>query len=175
MTSARRLVAATALALALAGWRAASGAEEQQLDLGQVLGVARAINAGEVDQARAVKDRLEGDAKRFAEIMIREHGAALERLSRLADELGIDPAVSELRRDLEQRSREAIRALRDAEDDEVSRKYVESQVEMHRRALEVIDGKLLPAAREEPRLESSLREMRAHVAAHLRTAEELRR
>lgn len=172
MASVRNAVAAAALVVALVGWQATS--EQDDLDVGQALGVARAINQGEVEQARTVQDRVDGEAKRFAEVMIREHGATIERLEKLARELGVEPRGSDLSRQLEERSRQVVTTLRDAEDAEVSRKYIDSQVDMHRQALEVIDGKLLPAARQQPRLEAAFREMREHVAAHLRHAEQLR-
>ncbi len=164
--------AAVALALTLVG-RQAAGAQGE-LDVGQALGAARAINEGEVEQARAVVDRLDGEAKRFAEIMIREHGATIERLDKLSRELGVEPRDSELKRELVRRSRQVVGTLRDAGDDELSRAYIDSQIEMHRQALEVIDGKLLPAARDEQRLEAAFKEMREHVAAHLRHVERLR-
>lgn len=169
---ARATLFAGVVALIGAGWSAASAADE--LSVAEALGVARAINAGEVDQARAVQARLDDeDAAAFARVMIREHAATLDQLSRVARELGVEPAGSELKSELEARSRRLIGRLREADDDEVSGEYIASQVQMHREALELIDDELMPAAQDEPRLRDAFVEMRALVAAHLRRAEQL--
>lgn len=140
----------------------------------QIVGVARAINEGEVELATAVQARLtDPGARRFAEMMIREHGAANERLSALSRELALAPEDSALRQELVRESQQVTRRLNAAPAGDVDEEYLESQVEQHHRALDVIDNRLLSAAREE-RLRQELTAMRGLVAAHLTEAEQLR-
>lgn len=183
----QRLLAACSLALALTACQndesrpGGETAEDRRQGAGEaaslttptIIGVATAINEAEVEQATAVQARLtDPSTRRFAEQMIRDHGAAVERLSTLSTQLAVAPEDSDLRQELVRESQEIIQRLHGAEAGEVDREYMASQVVMHRRALEVIDERLLPAVQDE-RLRQELTSMRGHVAAHLVQAEQL--
>jgi putative membrane protein len=183
-----RLVAACAVALALTacqkdgsssrpeGEEGAARPENREgasLTTPEIFGVARAINEAEVEQATAVQGRLRNPAAtRFAEQMIRDHGAAIEQLSALSSELAIAPADSDLRQKLVREAQDIMQRLSNASPTDLDQEYLDSQVTMHRRALEVLDDELIPAA-EEQRLRQQLTTMRGHVAAHLSQAEQL--
>jgi len=178
-----RLLAACSVALALTACqsdesdRPAQGRSDAPdaavLTTPQAIGVARAINEAEVEQATAVQGRLtDPAARRFAEQMIRDHNAALERLSTLTNELTLAPEDSELRQDLVREAQEVMQRLNAAGPGDVDQEYLDSQVVMHQRALDVIDDRVLPVVTDE-RLRRDLTEMRGHVAAHLEQAKQL--
>lgn len=141
------------------------------LDDAAVLGVARVLNRGEVDQAQAVQGRLtEAAAKDFAAMMIKDHGAALEKVAALEKELGVTATESPTKEKVEREGNAVLERLK-AVNADLDRTYLVSQVTMHRSALKVLDEELIPSAKAD-KLRTALTEMRGHVARHLEVAEE---
>src|SRR5690242_8647884 len=61
----------------------------EKLDDAQVVTVLRAVNVSEVDQARTVSAKLrDPSAKKFAEMMIAQHGQSVKDIDDLTSKLG---------------------------------------------------------------------------------------
>lgn len=133
----------------------------------QVLGIARALNQGEVDHSRAVQARLaNADLRSLAEMMITEHGAGVSKIDQVGKELGIVPTPSKKAADLAKDVQDKIEALRDKDGADLEDVYLSDQKGMHEQALEIFDDELLPAA-VTPRVVQLLTELRTSVATHL--------
>jgi putative membrane protein len=137
--------------------------------------VIRAANDGEIQQANVALPRLTDSAAiEFAEMMVRDHSAANDRLQKLLGSLNATAADSAASRTMRSKAIDGSQALVTIGGAALDRTYVEGQVKMQREVLDAIDKTLYPAAHD-PALRNYLTELRASVAAHLAQAETLER
>lgn len=131
------------------------------------------INEGEIETGRLARDRAQsGEVRRFAEMMVNEHTNANERVRDLSSRQNIQPneggVAQQLRRDTQQQ----MSRLRNLSGAEFDRAYIDSQVQMHQDALQLIDNRMMPSARD-TQLRTLVQDMRQHVADHLREAQDI--
>ena len=142
------------------------------LEDAQVLYAADTLNAGEVEEARAVLPKLmNDDVREFAQQMLDEHGAARDRLLQLAGDQTISPSDSDLADELRSKSQSNIESLLGADRSTSDALYIQLQVSEHVDALELLD-QLASAADSEP-LRQELIAERASVETHLERARAL--
>lgn len=140
----------------------------------EIIGIVDFLHQTEIDQgelARA-KGRLE-PIKEFADKMVEQHGEADRRLDALTANLGFAAATS----DLGDRMRADIQSKTDAliameAGDAFDREYINTQVELHARALELVDKTLLPAATTDA-LRDELGQLVVLFRDHLNEAEKI--
>jgi predicted outer membrane protein len=138
-----------------------------------VLGIAKALNQGEVEHASAVQGRLfDPGVQSSCEMILQDHRAALVKIDQVAQATGIVPLESETSRELTKDVREEIADLQDDEGDELVDEFLSDQEGMHEKALKTFDEELLPAATN-PKLVELLTELRASVASHLEHIKQL--
>ena len=149
-------------------------ADDDVLTAAEVIGVARAINAGELDTANAVRGQLpRGAAGGMIDMIVEDHTRSLQELERISVQLSLVPEESELSRDLQQDVQDAMQSFADEQGAELGEEFIDVQVELHEKALKVIDDELLPATTE-PTLMEYLGELRATIVHHLETARSLK-
>jgi putative membrane protein len=159
------LLVASGCAPAVQGAAAAAGPTDAE-----IVAIARAINQGEVVTNQPAVQRAQTAAVRqFAERMVADHTAANERL--LA--LGITPQENQLSRQLTQSAQQTTQVLQQYPEATFGQAHMDSQVELHRYALNTFDNYLIPSSRS-GRLRTLLQEMRTTVAAHLEQARQVR-
>jgi len=145
----------------------------ERLDDAQVVTVLRAVNVAEVDQARTVSAKLQDPSvKKFAEMMIAQHGQAVKDIDDVASKLGYKHEDSQLATELGVKATRMNGDLSHAEESRVDRLYIMDQIDAHRQALDAIDTRLVPAARQDD-VKNLLQKMRPVVAEHLQTAQEI--
>lgn len=139
----------------------------------QIVAVAAAVNAAEVDQAKIAVGRAKKKAvKEFAQMMIAHHGKAVKDVNELSTRLNLTPADSELVTHLRVDATETLTKLEQEEANDFDEEYIEAQISMHETALKKLDERLLPNVRNEE-LKTLLQTMRAQVAQHLEQARAL--
>lgn len=144
--------------------------EGDDLTPGQVIGAARAINVGEVEQATAVQGRVaDPELSTMVDRIVQDHRAALQSLEQVSTQLGLVGEESDLSRELQEDLQERTGDLTGKQGDDLTDDFLEAQIEGHEKALEVIDDTLMPAT-SEPTLQQYLTELRGLVAAHLEMA-----
>lgn len=150
------------------------GAEaSESLNDAQIVTVLRAVNVAEVDQARTAVGKVHDDAvKKFAEMMIAQHGQAVKNIDALDNKLGYKETDSQLGTELGVKATRTEQQLSDAKDDSIDRLYMMSQVDAHRLALDTIDSRLVPAARHDD-VKNLLQTTRPVVADHLVQAQQI--
>jgi putative membrane protein len=155
--------------------RAASASElgansTESLSDAQIAAIAGAINESEVEQAKIAIDETKNDAvKRFAETMIEHHSQAVKDVDELETRVGLEPADSRLLAQLRVEAKATEDKLDDTEDASFDKLYMTAQVDMHRKALDTLDGKLIPQARN-AELKQLLQTLRPRIASHLEMA-----
>lgn len=138
-----------------------------------IVAVMAALNRGEIDAGNLAKDRASrADVKAYANMMVSDHTTALNRQQSLATQLGITPTENTVSGQVKTDAQTELQKLQSMMGSAFDDAYVASQVKMHEKALQLIDGMLLPAM---PRAElvNELKTARASVAAHLAEAKAL--
>jgi putative membrane protein len=140
---------------------------------GQVVGLALELNRGEVTLGALASTRAKSTAvKTFAAQMVTEHGAAVARLMALVASAGITPAPSSEQDMLAAGTASTTMVLSPLGEEAFDRAYADSQVDMHMKALELLDTKMIPSA-QNASLKAELTSMRTAVTAHLEMARQL--
>jgi putative membrane protein len=150
------------------------GAESSEpLNDPQIVTVLRAVNVAEVDQARTAVGKIQAEpVKKFAEMMIAQHGQASKNIDALDDKLGYAQTDSQLGTELGVKATQTEQQLAKANETSIDKLYIVSQVDAHRLVLEVIDTRLVPAARNED-VKNLLQTTRPIVAGHLEMAQQI--
>lgn len=143
----------------------------ESLSDAQITEVAEAVNEAEVDQAKIAVDKAQSDSvKRFAETMIAHHEQGKKDVEELESRANIDGKDSRLLAQLKADAKSAEDKLDDANKDaSFDKLYMLGQVDMHRKALETLDSRLIPNARN-AELKQLLQSMRERVSSHLEMA-----
>ncbi len=146
----------------------------EQLDDAQVTTIVRAVNVAEVDQARTASGKLKDESvKKFAQMMMAQHGQAVKNLDELNTKLGLQQKDSQLATELGVKATAVEQQLSATNDSSIDKLYITGQVDAHRQVLDTIDSRLIPAARRDE-VKELLRTLRPTVAEHLQHAQRIR-
>lgn len=134
-----------------------------------------AINEGEIDAAKlAEKNAVSSDVKNFALMMETEHQRNEQETKELAKKNKFDLKKSDLSKSLEAEAKQTNKGLKKQADATFDQAYVGSQVQMHTKALDLIQNTLLPAAQNQE-LKEHLNTTSKAVAMHLDHAKALQK
>jgi putative membrane protein len=143
----------------------------EPLDDAQIMSVLRAVNVAEVDQARTAVGKVHDDeVKKFAEMMIAQHGQSVKDIDELMTKLGLQPKDSQLGTDLGVKATQVENRLIRTNDSSFDRLYIVHQIEEHRQLLDTLDSRLVPAARRDE-VKGVLEKTRPVVETHLELAQ----
>jgi predicted outer membrane protein len=124
----------------------ASASPAQALSDAQILRVADALDAIEIERAQALSPLLEGaELQAFAQAMLDQHQLARDSWSLLSGVLDLLPADSELVGELQADGAAALQQLLGAEPEALSALYLSTEIADHDRALE-LSSQLIDAA-----------------------------
>jgi putative membrane protein len=137
----------------------------------QIAAITDAANGAEVAQAKlALQKSKNARVKKFAQMMIDEHGKAQRDQAELVSRLGIKPEtdapkVSSLKTD----AADSERTLKAATADSFDRAYMDIQVADHQMVLDFLDRDFIPSAKN-AEFKRSLQDFRPKVEHHLQEA-----
>lgn len=138
---------------------------------GEIMAIAHAANTAEIDTGRLAKSRAQNpQVRQFAQQMIQDHTAMNAELAKNLDLELMDNDESQRIREDALASLDRLKGLQGAEFD---RAYIESQVEMHEKVIALMQGELIPNARN-PQLKSTLDKAAPKVQSHLKMARQIR-
>lgn len=139
---------------------------KEPLSDAQVVGVVSQLNRAEIDQAKLALGKIEdSDVRSFAETVITDHENAEGKLKGVMGNLRLTTVGSETASE-ERRHAEGITQMLDrAPKTEFEATYLETQIYLHRRGLDLIDQVLLPETKD-PELRQLLMDIRATLAQH---------
>ncbi len=139
----------------------------------EVAKVLATVNRGEVQQAELALGKAQDPQVRdYAQRMLDEHQRALQRGEQVAERMEEDPRTSSIDQQLTNDTRQTIQELERADAMSFDGKYLGSQVETHRKVLDLIDNVLLPSA-QDPALRAEIEAVRPVISSHLDHAERL--
>lgn len=147
--------------------------KDPALSDGDIEAITNAANGGEVDQAKlALKKAKSAKVKKFAQMMIDQHQAALDGTSKLAASTKIAPSSNTMSQQIGTDGTTALSSLQGDSGSDFDKAYIDLQVTEHQQVLTALDQKLIPAA-QNPDLKAALVAFEPKVAAHLKKAQEL--
>lgn len=138
----------------------------------QIFMVLSTANNGEIKQAKTALPKLKMDeAKKYAEMMIKEHSANEKNAQALASRLQLISQTSNLSKSLQNDSDKIVSKLNQITSD-TDKNYMMSQVKVHRKVLTIIDKQLIPNTKSSE-LKNMLVQTRDAVEKHLKAAEDI--
>ena len=164
---------AALLALAIASARTAPArapepAPTAALSQAQALGVLSAVNQSEIAAGQLAEKKIaSGPVRDYAARMVKEHTDNDHKAKAWSPDLATAVAKTQTAK-----GKQELAQLSSLEDDAFRNAYVKAMVKDHSEALDALDHKLIPAAKD-AQVRAFLQETRAHVAAHLAAAKQL--
>ncbi|MCF4290286.1 DUF4142 domain-containing protein [Acinetobacter baumannii] len=138
----------------------------------QIFKILSTANNGEIKQAKTALPKLKMDeAKKYAEMMIKEHSANEKNAQAMASRLQLISQTSNLSKSLQNDSDKIVSKLNQITSD-TDKNYMMSQVKVHRKVLTIIDKQLIPNTKSSE-LKNMLVQTRDAVAKHLKAAEDI--
>ena len=139
-----------------------------------VVDVLTVANQGEVDYSQIGAEKAtRADVKKYAQMMVKDHGTMLDAVKSLATRLNVTPATNDKANDLKEENTKDINDLnaktvgKDFDDE-----FMEEQVDMHQETLDLLndlDGRTTNAD-----LKAAIAEAKPKVQAHLDQAKALK-
>jgi putative membrane protein len=131
------------------------------------------LNTGEIDAGMLELQQGQiAEARDFAQMMVTMHTAAQQRAMSIMQMLDITPAANATSDQMSSDADAMRMQLANTDAAQFDQMYVRSQVDMHMKALSVMDSELLPNATADA-LKADLMTARGEVAAHLQLATDL--
>jgi putative membrane protein len=147
---------------------------EQPLTDAQILHVLHTANTGEIEQAKlAQKKSKNAHVKKFAAMMVKDHGDADKKGSGIAKKIKTSPESNEVSSKLEGDAKQLTSSMSSETGPSFDKAYIDAQVKEHRAVLDTIDHRLLPGAKSDD-VKSFLQAVRGKVDAHLKEATEIK-
>jgi putative membrane protein len=157
------------------GTVASSSNETTALTDDQILYVLHAANLAEMDQARMAQKKAKNmRVKRFAEMMLKDHGEADTKGNDVAKKIHASLAPSQTSNRLDAEAKQFTTNISVEKEKDFDRTYIDAQVKEHRAVLDAIDRELLPAVRG-TEVKEFVQTVRAKVQGHMEEAEQIQK
>jgi putative membrane protein len=151
------------------GSSGSNDSDSSALDDAQIAAITDAANSAEVEQGRLAQSKAtDSRVRTFAAMMVDHHSEARREQQGLSV-AKVDNAESQR---LAREADNALQSLQQKSGQDFDREYVRLQCEEHRKVLDTLQSKLLPAAKG-PALRAYLEKLKPKVEAHLAQAERL--
>jgi putative membrane protein len=135
----------------------------------QIAAITDAANSAEIAQAKLAQGKSKDPGiKRFAAMMIKHHGEAKQKQTKLK----LKGAESSISTALESDATSTLNALKGDKGADFDKAYISAQVQEHQNVLDTINQKLLPNAKNAD-LRAYLDEIKPRVEEHLKQAKQL--
>jgi putative membrane protein len=154
---------------------ATGGTNATALADAQILFILQTANAGEMEQARLAQQKAKnGRVKRFAAMMLKDHGDADEKGRDVAKKARVTPAPSDVSRSLETDAKQMTSRMSTQREAEFDQTYIEAQVKEHQALLDLIDRQMLPGA-QTSEVREMLTTLRPKIDGHLKEAMDIQK
>jgi putative membrane protein len=135
--------------------------------------VVRNANVSEIREGRLAREKASDQSVRdYASMMVSDHEAAQAKAEGELFKAEIESADSPLSRQLDAESGATADSLRNLTGRAFDRAYIQREIQLHARLLEVIDKELAPKAKKKV-VKDVLKEMRTAVQHHLDRARQV--
>ncbi len=133
------------------------------------------INSGEITLAKLAQQKATNpEVKKYATQMLNDHTKNNDHMHALAKTEKVSPKETKDSMKLKNTSEQKAEQLKNLEGNEFNRAYMDSQVEMHKNALDKINNELIPNAQDKE-LRAMLDKTKVKIQEHLKEAEQIRK
>jgi len=139
-----------------------------------VVDVLTVANQGEVDYSQIGAEKAtRADVKKYAQMMVKDHGTMLDAVKSLATRLNVTPATNDKANDLKEENTKDINDLNGKTvGKDFDNEFMEEQVDMHQETLDLLTD--LDSRTTNADLKAAIAEARPKVQAHLDQAKALK-
>ena len=139
-----------------------------------VVDVLTVANQGEVDYSQIGAEKAtRADVKKYAKLMVKDHGAMLDAVKSLATKLNVTPAANDKGNGLKEESTKDINDLNGKTvGKDFDNEFMEEQVDMHQETLDLLND--LDSRTTNADLKAAIAEAKPKVQAHLDQAKALK-
>ena len=139
-----------------------------------VVDVLTVANQGEVDYSQIGAEKAtRADVKKYAQMMVKDHGTMLEAVKSLATRLNVTPATNDKANDLKEENTKDINDLNaKTVGKDFDNEFMEEQVDMHQETLDLLND--LDSRTTNADLKAAIAEAKPKVQAHLDQAKALK-
>ncbi len=131
-----------------------------------ILSLLALANKSDIEGGRLAQEKATSpDVKAFASRMVGDHAALLEQGTELSERLGLVPVQPEIGHKLVLEHNRAMETLKHQSGSEFDRMYIEHEVGMHRKVLDLVEQAKRTA--DEPRLKQHLEQVEPLLHEHL--------
>ncbi len=146
----------------------------ETMTAGDVFAVLRNIHRAEIDKGKlAQKKATDPRVKAFADEVVKDHEARIQKDEQLMKALNISPRDNKVSDEIKNSADKRNADLGTMSGAGFDKAYIEDQVSYYRAVLDTFDDTLIPNARD-PQIKSDLVDLRARANRHLREAQDLR-
>ena len=141
---------------------------------GDVVGVLNTVNHSEIDAGQLARNKASSsEVRAYASQMINEHQLKMQDVIHLASRIGIEPQKSALAQTLENTHQKAMQDLREKSGRDFDKAYLEYQIAMHKRSVELVEDTAVSVSNLE--LKRFIRETGPDLQKHLTAAQSIQR
>ena len=149
--------------------------ENAKLSDPEVASVAVVANQIDISYAEIAKKKSKDpEVLKFAETMINDHTAVIEKAVALTKKLGVTPKDNDVSKKLLADAKKTKEMLGSKSGDAFNKAYVDNEVTYHKAVIDAVDGLLIPETDNEE-LKALLQNVVAALKAHLGHAEMLQK
>jgi putative membrane protein len=139
----------------------------------QIVAIATTANDGEVQLAKlALTKAKNAKVKQFATHMQMDHMAALKKEQAMLTSKKMTASDNAMSMQLKSDAQSTMESLKTMAGADFDKAYMDSQVKMHQQVLDLIDNKMIPAAKDAD-LKAELQAIRPKIAEHLKMASDI--
>jgi len=141
----------------------------------EVASVAVVANQIDISYAEIAKMRSkDADVLKFAETMINDHNAVIEKAAALAKKLDVTPKDNDVSKKLLADAKKTKEMLESKSGDAFNKAYVDNEVTYHKAVIDAVEGLLIPET-DNAELKALLQNVVPALKAHLTHAEMLQK
>jgi len=134
----------------------------------------KAIDQHEVREGKmAEKKAKSSSVKKFARMMVRDHGQNEKQIAQVSKRIGLQPAENSDITAMKDQAKSDVQALEGQSGQDFDRTYIDQMVKGHQQALQKIDQAISNNAGRSSELSSLLTKTRQTVANHLQEAQRI--
>jgi putative membrane protein len=140
---------------------------------GQIMQILATVDEGEIQQAQvALTKSSNTQVRAFADMMVGQHTTAKQQGQSLSAQTKVDPAPSPVANKLQSDAGKTLDKLNGADPSDFDKMYVKAQIKQHKDVLDLINDKLMPAAKD-PMLKQQLTATQSMVQHHIDMADKI--
>jgi putative membrane protein len=151
----------------------ATPAEAATLTDGQIANILATVDNGEIEQAQVALTKTSNPQVRdFANMMVNQHTTSKQQATQLSEQTKIIPSPSPQANKLQTNGAQLLEKFNAANPTDFDKLYIEAQIDQHKEVLELLNDKLIPAAKD-PQLKQQLSATQNMVQHHIDQAEKI--